>query len=384
MPEKIGSEQWEKRVMSTQLLEVQPRELKFIFELKKQSSCVVRLTNNSHNNVAFKVKTTSPKKYCVRPNVGVVLAKSTCEFTVTMQAPKVASVDMICKDKFLIQSTVVPLETSDEDITPDMFTKNGTKYIEEIKLRVTLISPPQSPVLSPINGVLKQEPFFEGPLLRDRVLSTVDNTPPPHKVSKNVEFKMTYDQESKTEEDGELKPKKDVIDVKESKPANNAELMQNNNLVKVVEVNLAKDEQLKPENDAINDKTAKNEELKPENDAINDKKGMDAEFHPPNNALKDAEFVAVKGEKELKLINDVEEMKSKLNVLELKLNEAESTIFKLTEEKRLSIKERKNLQEELALLRSRTNAKNAQVGFPLLFVVMVGLISILLGYVSHP
>ena len=39
---------------------------------------------------------------------------------VTMQAPRTASLDFECKDKFLIQSTVVSAETSDEDITASM------------------------------------------------------------------------------------------------------------------------------------------------------------------------------------------------------------------------------------------------------------------------
>lgn len=39
---------------------------------------------------------------------------------VTMQAQRVAPPDMQCKDKFLIQSTVVPFGTTEEDITSDM------------------------------------------------------------------------------------------------------------------------------------------------------------------------------------------------------------------------------------------------------------------------
>ncbi|KAG5075880.1 hypothetical protein JHK84_057111 [Glycine max] len=62
------------------LLLIEPKELKFIFELKKQSSCSVQLTNNTNHYVAFKIKTTSPKKYSVRPNVGVLAPKATCEF----------------------------------------------------------------------------------------------------------------------------------------------------------------------------------------------------------------------------------------------------------------------------------------------------------------
>lgn len=37
-----------------------------------------------------------------------------------MQAQRVAPPDLQCKDKFLIQSTVVPFEIADEDITSNM------------------------------------------------------------------------------------------------------------------------------------------------------------------------------------------------------------------------------------------------------------------------
>uniref|UniRef100_A0A6N2LXB6 MSP domain-containing protein n=1 Tax=Salix viminalis TaxID=40686 RepID=A0A6N2LXB6_SALVM len=250
----------------TQLLEILPKELKFIVEVKKQSSCSIQLTNNTYHNVAFKVKTTSPKKYSVRPNVGIVDPKSTFEFIVTMQAQKVAP-DMVCRDKFLIQSTTVPVGTTEKDITPSMFAKDNGKHVEEVKMRVALISPPESPVLSPINGVLKQGPFFEPSVLKDPVENRVEILAPP--------------------------------------------------------------------------------------------------------------------QTELKLASDIEEVKSKLHVLESKLNEAEATISKLTEEKRRGNQEHKILREQLDVLRSRTSVKRVHTGFPLLFVAMTALISIMVGYLLH-
>ncbi|CAA7388642.1 unnamed protein product [Spirodela intermedia] len=144
--------------MANKLVEIQPSELRFIFELKKQSSCSVQLINNSIHYVAFKVKTTAPKKYCVRPNVGIALPNTTCDFTVTMQAQKVAPSDLQCKDKFLVQSTIVPYGTMEEGLQPNLFSKDSGNYIEEIKLRVVLVSAPHSPVLQPINGSLHQDP----------------------------------------------------------------------------------------------------------------------------------------------------------------------------------------------------------------------------------
>uniref|UniRef100_A0A5B6YKK0 Putative vesicle-associated protein 2-2 n=1 Tax=Davidia involucrata TaxID=16924 RepID=A0A5B6YKK0_DAVIN len=285
--------------MYTELLDIQPRDLKFIFELKKQSSCSVRLVNKSNHHVAYKIKTTSPKKYCVRPTTGIIEPKSTCDFTVTMQAHRLAPPDMICKDKFLVQSTVVPVGTTNDDITSSMFAKGVGKYVEDSKMRVILISPPHSPVLSPINGTLKPVPIYEASILKDDAPSTFESFILPKTVTENVE-------ESKIENGEELKPAKDV------------------------------------------------------------------EF----NIMKDVE--------ELKLVKDIEEMRSKLNELESKLSEAEVTIFKLTEERRFAAQETETLRKELALLRSKRGGRRVQVGFPLLFVCMVALVSITLGYLLTP
>ncbi|XP_021279557.1 vesicle-associated protein 1-3 [Herrania umbratica] len=134
--------------MSTgDLINIQPTELKFPFELRKQSTCSMQLTNKTEKYVAFKVKTTNPKKYCVRPNTGVVMPGSTCNVTVTMQAQKEAPPDMQCRDKFLLQSVVAPEGTANKDITSEMFNKENGRVVEEFKLRVIYIpANPPSPV----------------------------------------------------------------------------------------------------------------------------------------------------------------------------------------------------------------------------------------------
>ncbi|GMI69807.1 vamp/synaptobrevin-associated protein 27-2 [Hibiscus trionum] len=134
--------------MASELLEIHPQELNFTFGLEKQSSCLIQLTNNTDQYVAFKVKTTSPKKYCAIPNTGIVKPKSIYDFSVTMQAQSVAPPDLMCKDKFLIQSRVIPLGTAEEDITSNIFSKESGRQVEEKKLKVFLTSPPQSPVLT--------------------------------------------------------------------------------------------------------------------------------------------------------------------------------------------------------------------------------------------
>lgn len=136
--------------MSTgELLSIEPQELKFPFELKKQISCSLQLSNKTDTHVAFKVKTTNPKKYCVRPNTGVVLPRSTCDVIVTMQAQREAPPDLQCKDKFLLQSVTASPGATPKDITPEMFNKESGNLIEECKLRVVYVPPPQPP--SPVS-----------------------------------------------------------------------------------------------------------------------------------------------------------------------------------------------------------------------------------------
>ncbi|KAJ8512533.1 hypothetical protein OPV22_002967 [Ensete ventricosum] len=147
------------------LLKIHPSELKLPFEVKKQSSCCMQLTNKTDHYVAFKVKTTSPKKYSVRPNMGVVPPKSTISITVTMQAHKEAPPDLQCKDKFLVQSVVADDGATTKDITAEMFNKAPGKDVEEFKLRVVYIpANPPSPVpeeseegISPQSSVLENE-----------------------------------------------------------------------------------------------------------------------------------------------------------------------------------------------------------------------------------
>ncbi|XP_054776641.1 vesicle-associated protein 2-2-like isoform X1 [Prosopis cineraria] len=324
--------------MNNQLLEIEPKELKFLFQFKKQSSCSIQLTNITKYHVAFKVKTTAPKKYSVRPNVGVLLPNSACDFiAVTMQALKEAPADMACKDKFLIQSTIVPVGTTNEDITSSLFVKDDNKYVEENKLKVALISLTSSPELSPINGDFNNGLAYE----KNQIFGTEEIL---SQEPMNVEHRMV-NEESNDENDIELNVEEDerskiMTDVEVLKPGT-AELK----VSKDVELNNVKDAQA-------------------------------------SNAEKVAMLNVSKSAEEIKLMEAIEEIKLKLDKLESKLNEAGVTISKLTEESRLSNLETKVMQEKIADL-SKRGSQKIQVGFPLLYVCMVALISLLLGYRSH-
>jgi len=103
-------------------------------ELKKQIATDLMVHNPTQSDQAFKVKTTAPKKYCVKPNTGIVPAGATTVVTVIMQAQKEVPSDLEnCRDKFLVQNCVA--EKGDGDDVPSLFTKEGKK-IQETKLKV--------------------------------------------------------------------------------------------------------------------------------------------------------------------------------------------------------------------------------------------------------
>jgi len=79
----------------------------------------------------------------VRPNNGVVPPRSSCTVVVTMQAQKVVPPDLQCKDKFLVQSAIVSDGLSAKDITSQMFVKERGNVVEEVKLKVAYLMPPE-------------------------------------------------------------------------------------------------------------------------------------------------------------------------------------------------------------------------------------------------
>ncbi|CAI0383259.1 unnamed protein product, partial [Linum tenue] len=114
-------------------------------ELKKQISSSLQLSNKTDSYVAFKVKTTNPKKYCVRPNTGIVPPRS----AFTMQAQREMPLELQCKDKFLLQSVVASPGATAKDVSAEMFNKEAGHLVEESKLRVVYVAPPGPP--SPVH-----------------------------------------------------------------------------------------------------------------------------------------------------------------------------------------------------------------------------------------
>ncbi|KAG5116022.1 hypothetical protein AAZX31_15G093700 [Glycine max] len=208
-----------------------------------------------------------------------------------MQAQRTAPPDLHCKDKFLVQSAVVPKGTTEDEISSDLFVKDSGRLVDEKKLRVVLINSPSSPV----NGDLKQDP--------------------PSQMLPSLTAEKGMEAAQDMEEDG----------------ADKGTFPSTRSVEKVGD--------MKQVNDAVNLSFA---------------------------------------------TKDSEELKSRLSIMDAKLREAEGTIMKLNEERRRNIREKDLLKQELEMLKKKIKMKRAQEGFPLLFVCVVSIVSMAVGYYIHP
>ncbi|CAG5114263.1 Oidioi.mRNA.OKI2018_I69.chr2.g8325.t1.cds [Oikopleura dioica] len=112
---------------------------------EKISEAKLLISNISNETVAFKIKTTAPKRYCVRPNTGVIGPLESKEINIALQPG-----DINQRHKFMIQSIIYPENFADLDtqklqslwsvgkedlmsqkLAVDFLTENGSTVIED-------------------------------------------------------------------------------------------------------------------------------------------------------------------------------------------------------------------------------------------------------------
>ncbi|KAG6446488.1 vesicle-associated membrane protein-associated protein B isoform X2 [Manduca sexta] len=122
--------------MPNQVLTIEPQnELKFKGLFEQGCTTYMRLTNPSNDTVLFKIKTTAPKKYCVRPNSGVIEPNSKVEIAITPQ-PVYVDPNEKHKHKFMVQSVIAPegktnIDQVWKEISPDQLMDYKLKCVFE-------------------------------------------------------------------------------------------------------------------------------------------------------------------------------------------------------------------------------------------------------------
>uniref|UniRef100_A0A8D8XY64 Vesicle-associated membrane protein-associated protein A n=1 Tax=Cacopsylla melanoneura TaxID=428564 RepID=A0A8D8XY64_9HEMI len=114
-----------------------PTDLKFKGPFTKPVSSYLKLTNPNDHRVCFKIKTTAPRRYCVRPNSGFIDPKSSVEIAVTLQ-PFSYDINEKNKHKFMVQSISAP----DDEVNVEALWKEVDPCsIMEYKLRCVFENP---------------------------------------------------------------------------------------------------------------------------------------------------------------------------------------------------------------------------------------------------
>ncbi|KAI0087838.1 PapD-like protein [Irpex rosettiformis] len=135
------------------------------------------IKNPNTQPVAFKVKTTAPKLYCVRPNSGRVDPGESVEVQVMLQAMKEEPpLAAKCKDKFLIQSTLI---TPEKETLPlqDIWSGESSDDIHSQKIRVAYLPPEGQTVPEEDEGHSQQaiDPAFGRPSVWEHFNTTAQH-----------------------------------------------------------------------------------------------------------------------------------------------------------------------------------------------------------------
>ncbi|XP_066593093.1 vesicle-associated membrane protein-associated protein A isoform X2 [Prorops nasuta] len=103
----------------------------------------IKLVNPTTYKVYYKIKTTAPKRYCVRPNSGYLMPKDVTEIAVSLQPYEFDPVEKD-KHKFMVQTLIAPEKDDPEyptdvwkDLSPDQFMNSKLKCVFENPLPAT-------------------------------------------------------------------------------------------------------------------------------------------------------------------------------------------------------------------------------------------------------
>ncbi|KAM0261833.1 hypothetical protein ACHAQJ_002036 [Trichoderma viride] len=154
-------------------VEIEPLELSFQRPFTVEVSRILKIKNPSSSPLAFKVKTTAPKQYCVRPNAGRIEPGQDFDVTVLLQAMKAdPPLDAKCRDKFLVQSAPITADKEFASIASVLETTDKAAIFDR-KIRVNWLAGD-----SPDHGASAAHPAIETPIKQAAVNGSYD-TPEP-------------------------------------------------------------------------------------------------------------------------------------------------------------------------------------------------------------
>uniref|UniRef100_A0A3Q3X9N7 Vesicle-associated membrane protein-associated protein A n=1 Tax=Mola mola TaxID=94237 RepID=A0A3Q3X9N7_MOLML len=122
----------------------------------------LKLKNPSDKKVCFKVKTTAPRRYCVRPNSGAIEAGATVTISVMLQ-PFDYDPNEKSKHKFMVQTIFAPPNVSDmdslwKDAKPDDLMDSKLRCVFELPSENDNVNDVEATKAAPVMNSAKADP----------------------------------------------------------------------------------------------------------------------------------------------------------------------------------------------------------------------------------
>ncbi|CAM0901810.1 unnamed protein product [Alopecurus aequalis] len=143
--------------MEDDMLGIEPLELHFPFELNRQISCSLQLTNETNSYIAFNIQKTRPLPYCLQPHTDIVPPRSKSSVHITLQPQDKAPRDMQHTDEFIVRSTRVNDGIAVEDINTEMLNQETNREVDEVNLDVVFDAQLQSEFFDVLNSAQQEE-----------------------------------------------------------------------------------------------------------------------------------------------------------------------------------------------------------------------------------
>ncbi|MCJ8745123.1 hypothetical protein PDJAM_G00126670 [Pangasius djambal] len=154
-----------------------PTDLKFKGPFTDVVTANLKLTNPSDKRVCFKVKTTAPRRYCVRPNSGAIDPGASINISVMLQ-PFDYDPNEKSKHKFMVQTIFAPAAITD---TETMWKDAKPDELMDSKLRCVFELPSENDKMNDVDAVNKAAPVLasskvEGPAATKPASAALDDT----------------------------------------------------------------------------------------------------------------------------------------------------------------------------------------------------------------
>lgn len=132
---------------------IEPNVLEYNSPLTETSTNYITIENHTEDVKAFKIKTTAPKLYCVRPNAAIIEPGETVKVSVIFLGLSEEPQDYKCKDKFLVIVLPAPYELESgravSDVWNDLEAEFKSESIQK-KIRVVYNGPANDIAAAPI------------------------------------------------------------------------------------------------------------------------------------------------------------------------------------------------------------------------------------------